>query len=224
MSKEATAVKEASLASAPPPRARRTQRERSAAMRERLLDAAIDCLYELGYSGTTTIEVAARAGVSRGAQLHHFPTKEHLVTLAVRHVLTKRLDEFRAAFVALPEGTDKHTAAISILWEMMSSRTFYAWLELVVAARTDAGLRATIAAIDGQFVDQARATTLEFFSPVPGRERSFETNPLFALAMLQGLALDRIVWGADDPRIGELLRKMKVVAAMGSVAKPPTPK
>jgi AcrR family transcriptional regulator len=189
-------------------------------MRERLLDAAIDCLYELGYSRTTTIEVAARAGVSRGAQLHHFPTKEHLVTLAVRHVLAKRLDEFRAAFAALPEGADKHTAAISILWEMMSSRTFYAWLELVVAARTDAGLRATIAAIDGQFVDQARATTLEFFSPVPGREQSFDTNPLFALAMLQGLALDRIVWGAEDPRIGKLLHKMKAVAALGSVARP----
>jgi len=186
-------------------------------MRERLLDAAIDCLYELGYSGTTTIEVAARAGVSRGAQLHHFPTKEHLVTLAVRHVLAKRLEEFRTAFAALPEGTDKHAAAVSILWEMMSSRTFYAWLELVVAARTDARLRATIAAIDGQFVDQAHATALEFFAPVPGREQSFETNPLFALAMLQGLALDRIVWGADDPRIAILLRKLRVVAAMGSV-------
>jgi AcrR family transcriptional regulator len=209
--------KEAAAASVPPPRVRRTQRERSAAMRERLLDAAIDCLYELGYSGTTTIEVAARAGVSRGAQLHHFPTKEHLVTLAVRHVLAKRLEEFRTAFAALPEGTDKHAAAVSILWEMMSSRTFYAWLELVVAARTDARLRATIAAIDGQFVDQAHATALEFFAPVPGREQSFETNPLFALAMLQGLALDRIVWGADDPRIAILLRKLRVVAAMGSV-------
>jgi AcrR family transcriptional regulator len=190
-------------------------------MRERLLDAAIDCLYELGYSGTTTIEVAARAGVSRGAQLHHFPTKEHLVTLAVRHVLSKRLEEFRAAFAALPEGTDKHDAAITILWEMMSSRTFYAWLELVVAARTDARLRATINAIDGQFVDQARATTLEFFAAQPGREAQFETNPLFALAMLQGLALDRIVWGPDDPRIAILLRKMKFVAAIGSVAKTP---
>jgi AcrR family transcriptional regulator len=189
-------------------------------MRERLLDAAIDCLYELGYSGTTTIEVAARAGVSRGAQLHHFPTKEHLVTLAVRHVLAKRLDEFRAAFAALPEGADKHEAAIAILWEMMSSRTFYAWLELVVAARTDARLRATIAAIDGQFVDQAHATAMEFFAPVPGREKSFETNPLFALAMLQGLALDRIVWGPEDPRLDLLLRKMKAVAAMGSVPKP----
>src|SRR5580700_10650527 len=91
----------------PPARVRRTQGERSAAMRERLLDAAIDCLYELGYSGTTTIEVAARAGVSRGAQLHHFPTKEHLVTLAVRHVLAKRLEEFRTAFAALPDGIDK---------------------------------------------------------------------------------------------------------------------
>jgi len=103
---------------------------------------------------------------------------------------------------------------------MMSSRTFYAWLELVVAARTDARLRATIAAIDGQFVDQAHATALEFFAPVPGREKAFETNPLFALAMMQGLALDRIVWGPDDPRVEVLLRKLKAVAALGSVARP----
>ncbi len=192
-------------------------------MRERLLDAAIDCLYELGYSGTTTIEVAARAGVSRGAQLHHFPTKEHLVTLAVRHVLAKRLEEFRTAFAGLPEGADKHAAAITILWEMMSSRTFYAWLELVVAARTDPRLRATIAAIDGQFVDQAHATALEFFAPVAGREGAFETVPLFALAMLQGLALDRIVWGSEDPRIGALLRKLTAVATLGTRVKPPAP-
>src|SRR5580704_16496580 len=99
--------KAALVTASPPARVRRTQQERSAAMRLRLLDAAVDCLYELGYSGTTTIEVAARAGVSRGAQLHHFPTKEKLVTEAVRHVLAKRLDEFRGAFASLPGGADK---------------------------------------------------------------------------------------------------------------------
>src|SRR5277367_4995704 len=82
----------------PKGKVRRTQRERSEAMRGRLLEATIDCLYELGYSRTTTIEVAARAGVSRGAQLHHFPTKKRLVTIAVRHLLSKRIEEFRLAF------------------------------------------------------------------------------------------------------------------------------
>ncbi|MGA8126368.1 MAG: helix-turn-helix domain-containing protein, partial [Mycobacterium sp.] len=57
-------------------RVRRTQAERSAAMRTRLLDATIECLVSYGYAGTTTPRVAERAGVTRGAQIHHFRSKE----------------------------------------------------------------------------------------------------------------------------------------------------
>src|ERR1700761_6000673 len=124
-------MSKAALATPSTARVRRTQQERSAAMRLRLLEAAVDCLHDLGYSGTTTIEVAARAGVSRGAQLHHFPTKERLVTEAVRSVLAKRLEEFRGSFAGLP-ASDLPGAAIDLLWEKLSGRIFYAWLELVV--------------------------------------------------------------------------------------------
>src|ERR1041385_1513309 len=99
---------------------RRTQEERSAATRARLLDATIACLSDLGYSRTTTTEIADRAGVSRGAQLHHFPTKAELVTTAVEHLFRRRDAEFRAAFRKLPEGTDRDRAAIDLLWSMVS--------------------------------------------------------------------------------------------------------
>src|SRR5687767_11222771 len=128
-----------SAAAAPPPR--RTQEERSHATRTQLLDATIECLYELGYSNTTTTEIANRAGVSRGAQLHHFPTKISLVTTALDHVFQRRHREFREAIEKLPAGADRIGAAIDLLWEMISSPTYYAWLELVVAARTDPELR-----------------------------------------------------------------------------------
>jgi AcrR family transcriptional regulator len=183
-------------------------------MRLRLLDAAVDCLYELGYSGTTTIEVAARAGVSRGAQLHHFPTKEKLVTEAVRHVLAKRLDEFRGAFASLPGGADKVGAAVDILWKKLSCKVFYAWLELVVAARTDVALREAVAEIAGQFLDQVQATARDFFAPVDGSQLSLETAPIFAFAAMQGLALDRIVWPADDARLDRVLNAMRTLATM----------
>jgi AcrR family transcriptional regulator len=183
-------------------------------MRLRLLDAAVDCLYELGYSGTTTIEVAARAGVSRGAQLHHFPTKEKLVTEAVRHVLAKRLAEFREAFSNLPDGADKPGAAIDILWEKLSCKVFYSWLELVVAARTDAALREAVAEIAGQFLDQVQATAHDFFAPVDDNLLSLEMAPIFAFAAMQGLALDRIVWPADDARLDRVLSAMRTLATM----------
>ena len=62
---------------------RRTHAERSATTRTALLDATIECLAELGYSGTTTAEVVRRAGLSRGAQVHHFPTKALLIAAAL---------------------------------------------------------------------------------------------------------------------------------------------
>src|SRR5690606_15673046 len=69
------------------------QEERSRVMRERLLDAAVECLIECGYSGTSTTLVSERAGVSRGAQLHHFPSRADLLVAAVEHVAQARGDD-----------------------------------------------------------------------------------------------------------------------------------
>src|SRR5262245_66517292 len=87
--------------SAAPP-SRRSQAERSAGTQARLLDATIDCLVELGWSGTSTTEVVRRAGVSRGAQVHHYPTKEDLVVAAVEHLCSRRMAEYRATLERLP--------------------------------------------------------------------------------------------------------------------------
>ena len=183
-------------------------------MRLRLLDAAVDCLHDLGYSGTTTIEVAARAGVSRGAQLHHFPTKEKLVTEAVRHILAKRLEEFRAAFAQLPEGTDRAGAALDIVWQKLSGKVFYAWLELVVASRTDPALHQAVVEIAGQFLDQVQATTREIFRARSDALFPLDMAPALAFAAMQGLALDRIMWPSDDGRLDEALKTLRLLAAV----------
>ena len=59
-------------------------------MRLRLMEATVECLVELGWSGTSTTVVSQRAGVSRGAQLHHFPSKQALVVGAVEHLTERR--------------------------------------------------------------------------------------------------------------------------------------
>src|SRR3954466_10209016 len=81
---------------------RRTQEERSASTRALLLDATIDCLIEVGYSATTTTVIAERAGVSRGAQLHHYPTKAELVAAAVEHLADRLGEELREEITQLP--------------------------------------------------------------------------------------------------------------------------
>src|SRR5688500_18600755 len=81
-----------------------TQAERTAATTEKLLGATVASLIERGYRGTSTPEICRRAGVSRGAQLHHYPTKESLVAAAVEHLLSERVAELQARIASAPAG------------------------------------------------------------------------------------------------------------------------
>ena|SRR5690349_10042349 len=90
---------------------RRSQAERSAATREALLDAAIECLIDQGYASTTTNAVAVRAGVSRGAHLHHFQTRTALVGAAVEELAQRWLGELRKATRTLPDGPERTLGA-----------------------------------------------------------------------------------------------------------------
>jgi AcrR family transcriptional regulator len=194
-------------------RTRRTQAERRASTRAKLLDATIACLIDLGYAGTTTTEIADRAGVSRGAQLHHFPTKADLVTTAVEHLFERRHREFLQAFACRPAGADAAAAAIDILWSMVSGPTFHAWLELAVAARTDAQLRERLASMGGRFMETVEHTFRELF-PAPGAANPlFEIAPRFAFALLEGLALHQVA-ARDDGQVKDTLNALKAIARL----------
>src|SRR3954463_12602687 len=98
-------------------RPRRSQAQRSATTREALLDATVACLIEDGYANTTTSRVAERAGVSRGAHLHHFQTRSALVAAAIEHLSRRRGAELYAAASDLPEGRDRIAAGLDLLWD-----------------------------------------------------------------------------------------------------------
>jgi AcrR family transcriptional regulator len=176
---------------------RRTQEERTAATRARLLEATLECLCELGWARTTTTEIAERAGVSRGAQMHHFPTKSELVLSAIEHLIERRNDEFRMRFEALPPGADHRQAAVDILWDLMQGKTFYAWLELAVAARTDKTLREQLARLGKRSMQLFDRTFRDLF-PAPARPNPlFDLAPRMAFAIMHGMAVNRLV--VDDP-------------------------
>jgi AcrR family transcriptional regulator len=191
--------------------ARRTQEERSAATRARLLDATVDCLLTHGYSGTTTTEIALRAGVSRGAQLHHFPTKAQLVTRAVAWLFARRLEEFRAAFSTLPDGADRAAGALELLWRMFTGPTFYAALEVVVAARTDPTLRASVTAVNRKFTESVGETFRELFPAPPEPGPFFDLAPRFVFSLMEGMALARIV-EPDDAAPARMIALLKALA------------
>lgn len=132
-------------------------------MRLRLLEATIDCLVELGWSGTTTTVVSERAGVSRGAQLHHFPSKQALVVAAVEHLSERRRDEMTRAAGELPE-QGRTRAVLEILSLQFTSPVFFAALELWVAARTDAELRSAVGPLERRIGRETHAYALALLS------------------------------------------------------------
>jgi AcrR family transcriptional regulator len=178
---------------------RRVQ-DRSVATREALLDAALESLVDRGYAATTTIETARRAGVSRGAQLHHFPTKAQLLGTAVEHLFERRLAEFRVAFASVDPGANRLDAAVDLLWSMFQGPVFIAWVELWVAARTDPELAVTVVMVERRFTAETRAMFAEMFPREPGDEAVIhDIGRDLAFAAMSGVALQRLFAHGERP-------------------------
>ena len=92
---------------------REPRQERSRATRSRLLEAAVTCLAERGTTGATVGAVAKRAGVSRGAAQHHFPTREDLFLAALTHMLDTRSAELEQSAASVPDGSGRTEAVVS---------------------------------------------------------------------------------------------------------------
>lgn len=118
------------------------QSRKSARMRGRVLEAAVDWLVERGYAGFSVLALAEKAGVSRGALQHHFPTKGDLISAVIDHVVDRRIARFLADFGASATIVDDQPQqATAMYWDSVNSRDYAAYLELMVASRTDAELR-----------------------------------------------------------------------------------
>ena len=117
---------------------RRTQAERSEAMRTRLIEATLQCLETDGYAGTTVTKIVEAAQVSRGAPVHHFPSKAALIAAAAEHLMRKIYIQLGVAMRHLDESEDKLAELIMISWKQVFGTTENTViLELIVASRSD---------------------------------------------------------------------------------------
>jgi AcrR family transcriptional regulator len=173
------------------------QEERTRAMRARLLEATVECLVEHGFGGTSTTLVSERAGVSRGAQLHHFPTKNDLVVAAVAHLTEIRGAELEAAARRLPVGPRRTRAVLRMLGDHFASPVFTAALELWVAARTDAQLLAAVAPLEQRVGRETHRLTVELLGADESRPGVRELVQA-TLDLVRGLGLANTI--SDDAR------------------------
>lgn len=134
---------------------RRTQSERRAETQGRLLEATVESLIEVGYAGTTIRRVTEMAGVSQGAQSHHFPHRVDLVASAFEHLAEQRIEGYRARARELPrERQTRVRALLDLLWDDFSSPVFTVAVKLWVAAAEDEELRERLVPVERRIQDR----------------------------------------------------------------------
>jgi AcrR family transcriptional regulator len=179
--------------------ARRSQAERSASMRARLIDAAVACLDRLGYSATTLATIAEEAGVSRGGMLHQFPSKVDLMLAVVTYA--SGADE-RARPPREPEGQGDMRAFFmsltDVVWQAQKTPAVMAKLEIMVAARSDKVLAQKLPAIFNE-IEQRRADSMWVRAQALGiRNREIiESMVSLHMAAMRGLSIELLL--TDDP-------------------------
>lgn len=156
--------------------------------RQQILDAAVECLAEFGYAGTTTVAVQARAGITRGRLLHHFPSRDELLVAAVTHLGEARFAAFVEQVKANAENGNRIDVAIEALWDSFQGPLFVAASELWIAARTHAELQATLAPAERELGKRFRAGFAEVFGAHAQHPRFPEVLDLLVNSM-RGVAM-----------------------------------
>ena len=129
--------------------ARRTQAERREATRTKLIEAAVHIIATEGLSAATTRRISDEAGVSQGAQTHHFPQRIDLLAAAMEHLVFRRLASYENLNERLPTPFEERCAALlDLVWEDFSSETFAVWVRLWVAAAEDPELAGRLPELD----------------------------------------------------------------------------
>src|SRR6476469_3626040 len=190
-------------------RAPRTQQQRRDETRRALLDATVESLIEVGFARTTTLEVQRRANTSRGALLHHFPSKTELLVAAVDHLAEMRARELKTFASQLPDGRARTEAVLELLWQCFSGAFFQVAMELRTAARTDPELRPVLIAAERSLRERILAQAHTLFgkdvSAHPGLDRALD----FTLQFMIGAAMTSVLH--EDPRLRDLIEDFKQV-------------
>jgi AcrR family transcriptional regulator len=178
----------------------RTHGERSADMQRRLMDATLASLSERGYRGTTTLEVQRRAGVSRGALLHHYKSRSELILAAVDHLARERMAEVLRLVNAHPPDAHRMRWAVGVIWATFDGPLFAASLELWLAARTDEELLDALIPQERVIGRTIRDISADLFGAELGNTPDFTDTLEILLDAMRGAAARSVLRGTDSDR------------------------
>lgn len=182
----------------------RTQQQRREETVARLLDASIDTIVEVGYARASAAVIAKRAQVSDGALFRHFPTMGDFMAATAREVMRRQLGLFTKQVAEIPASQPALEAALTIMRDVTGNATNTVMYELLIAARTDEKLKATLQEVLTEYAiniyDVARS--------LPGADQIPEDTFASLVAILtntfDGAAIVRAVLPQPDIEAGRI--------------------
>ncbi|TDP45465.1 TetR family transcriptional regulator [Zavarzinia compransoris] len=173
------------------PKARTTQAERRSATRAKIIEATLACLADQGFAATGVAQVVTRAGVSRGAWAHHFPTMEALILATAEHLLTAVHDRLDQIVAALSGGDQAVETMVAAAWgEFFSGEVNEIYLELLVASRRNPALAAVLHDLSERIMAKLATVAAARFVPAPGAVGSVTETLMLGRWLMRGMALD----------------------------------
>jgi AcrR family transcriptional regulator len=192
-----------------PARAPRTQAQRRDETRRALLDAAVESLVQHGFAGTTTLEVQKKAGVSRGALLHHFPSKAELLVATIAHLAEMRGRDLKQRSTRLPSGPARIDAVLDLIWECFNGPLFQVGMELRAAARTEPDLRGALTVAELHVHERILHQASTLFGPEVAASPGFESAMELTLHLMMGAAMTTLMH--NEPRIQTRINQWKTL-------------
>lgn len=97
-----------------------------AARRAQIIEAAVSCFLEKGYTNTSMSDIIKASGLSSGSIYSHFTGKEDILTTAIN----ERLENVKKLYAALPEGAGPQDILEIIYTNQMVNENFSAMLRI----------------------------------------------------------------------------------------------
>lgn len=169
------------------------QAEKSANTRRAILEAAIQCIIQVGFARCTTSRIAEYANVSRGALMHHFPSRKAVLRATIKYLNKKQIAEYRNLMEAIEIPTkemsrEKIAQSVEEAWNYVNLPSSLAYQEILMASRTNAELKQVLEPLEKDFENSFLDAVKKEFPPWAGRDE-IEVAHDAALFMLTGMML-----------------------------------
>lgn len=215
----------------PQARRRKTQQERTAETTESLLKATIDLLHDRGFYRMSTVEIAERAGVSRGALNHHFTSKEEIVVSAIRQQLRDSTARLHKMALTIREEGGSTDRIVDFIWSLMTDRLYYVTMEYMPEARHNEDFKSEIVVVVKEFHEGLNAVWAELANQIGADVKRTSTVMNATMCLVRGMIAQTTI--KDDPAyFAELLDYCKrqvarelqhvTLAASGPARRPST--